>query len=144
MSVLFSLLQIRWAGRLGVVTCGAGATAGAVRDPSGSALFLLRSVGPHGGVGLQSAAREAEPGAGPSPLTWLLNDSALLPCLMRCLRKPALGLELGGNTRCLYLDQGQTWGSSSRLEPDSLRQSVAAGASLASHLSSAWLCHQAA
>ena len=98
-SVLFSLLQIRWAGRLGVVSCGAGgATAGVVRDPSGSALFLLRSVGPHGGVGLQSAAREAEPGAGPSPLTWLLNDSALLPCLMRCLRKPALGLEWGGNT----------------------------------------------
>ncbi|XP_055254248.1 uncharacterized protein LOC129538210 isoform X1 [Moschus berezovskii] len=41
--VLFSLLQIRWAGRLGVVSCGAGGvTAGVVRDPSGSALFLLR------------------------------------------------------------------------------------------------------
>lgn len=37
------------------------------------------------------SSREAEPGAGPSPLTWLLNDCPLSP--MRCL-KPALGLEL--------------------------------------------------
>ena len=97
-----------------------------------------------GGVGLQSAAGEAEPGAGPSPLSWLLIDSALLPCPTRCLRKPALGLELGGNTRCLHPDQGQTWGASSPLEPDGLRQSEAAGVALASHLSSAWLCQEAA
>lgn len=140
MYVLFSLLQIRWAGRLGVVSCGAGgATAGVVRGPSGSALFLLRSVGPHGGVSLQAAAREAEPGAGPSPLTWLLNDCPLsLPDEVP--EKTSLGVGVGGKTRRLYLDQGQTGGASSPLDPDSLRQSEAAGVSLASRLSSAWLC----
>lgn len=55
----------------------------------------MRLVGPHGGVGLQSAAGEAEPGAGPSPLTWLLNDSALLPCPTRCLRKRPWGWSWG-------------------------------------------------
>lgn len=109
--VLFSLLQIRWAGRLGVVSCGAGgATAGVVRGPSGSALFLLRSVGPHGGVGLQAAAGEAELGAGPSPLTWLLNDCPLsLPDEVP--EKTSLGVGVGGKTRHSYLDQGQTLGT---------------------------------
>lgn len=78
--------------------------------PSGSALLPLRLVGLHGGAGLQSAAGQAEPGAGPCP-------QARLPSFCPAARpdrvpeKTGLGVGVGGNTRCLHPDQGQTWGT---------------------------------